>query len=76
MHKDSRPPDELMWKCIGFIIYTRAFLGASRFITTTRKGPCMSDVHVRTILDATNGQSIDTCIVEDTPDDVLFRPLP
>ena len=37
--------------------------------------PCMSDVHVRTIRDATTGRIIDECIVEDTPDDVLHRRL-
>ena len=74
-HKDSRPPGELTRKCIGTGVYARTCLGSKKLNTTTKKGPCVSDVHIRTLRDATTGHIIHDCIVEDTPDGVLHRRL-
>ena len=42
----------------------------------TRGGPPAQDVHRRTVWDISTGRIIDDCIVDDTPDEVLFKYLP
>ena len=56
-------------------MYARTFLSAKRLITTTRRGPCMSDIVTRVIRDASTGKVIDESIIDDTPDDILHRKL-
>ena len=56
-------------------MYARTFLSAKRLITTTRRGPCMSDIVTRIIRDASTGKIIDESIIDDTPDDILHRKL-
>ena len=67
---------EMSWKYVGTGVYSRTFPNANKLITTTKTGPCMDDVHTRTVRDAKTGAIIDECIVEDTPDDVMHRKLP
>ena len=73
--KDTMSTNETTWKCIGTGVYARTFPDANRLITTTRKGPCMDDVHTRTVIDAQSGAIFDECIVDNTPDDVLHRKM-
>ena len=57
-------------------MWARSFIGMQRLITTTRSGPCESDVHRRIIRDADTGKLIDDCIPELTADEKLFRKIP
>ena len=67
---------EMEWKDIGSGTFARTFKGATSLRVTTKGGPAENDVYRRTVWDLKTGKLIDDCIVEDTPDEVLFRELP
>ncbi len=66
---------DLQWKNIGSGTMARTFKDAKRLMVTTKGGPPSCDVHRRIVRSLSTGKLIDDCIVDDTPDDVLFRDL-
>ena len=56
-------------------IVTKSIVGAEKFITTSRRGPCLEDIQSRRIWSLTTGKLLDECNVEDTPDAVLNRKM-
>ena len=67
---------DMQWRDIGSGTMARTFKGASKLMLSTKGGPPPCDVHRRTVWDLETGRVIDDCVVEDTPDEVLFRELP
>ena len=67
---------EMSWKDIGSGTVARTFIKATKLLVSTRGGPPTEDVHRRTVWNLSTGRIIDDCVVDDTPDDVLYRELP
>ena len=63
------------WHNIGSGIFAKTFTQMSKLMTTSKGGPRIDDVHRRVIRSLDTGKVIDDCIVDDTPDNVLNRPL-
>ena len=51
----------------------KTIVGAEKFITTSRRGPCLEDIQSRRIWSLTTGKLLDECDVENTPHSVLNR---
>ncbi len=66
---------DLQWKNIGSGTMARTFKDAKKLMVTTRGGPPSCDVHRRIVRNLNTGRVIDDCIVDDTPDEVLFRDM-
>ena len=56
--------------------YFQKFVGADRFWTTSKGGPCADDIHSRRTWSLSTGKLLDECVIDDTPDRLLCRPLP
>ena len=69
------PQEELEWREIGSGMWARSFIGMSRLLTTTRSGPCESEVKRRIIRNADTGKLIDDCEPEHVSDEKLFRDM-
>lgn len=67
---------DLVWKDIGSGTVARTFEDATKLQISTRGGPPVCDVYRRTVWDLGSGRVIDDCIVDDTPDEELYRKLP
>ena len=61
------------WRDIGSGVMARTFIGAERFVTTTKSGPPMSDIKSRRVWSLTTGRVIDEAEIEDTPDQLLHQ---
>ena len=73
--RDDMCKGDLQWKNVGSGTMARTFLDAKSLAITTRGGPPACDVHRRIVRDLNSGKVIDDCIVDDTPDEELFRYL-
>ena len=73
--KHIRPKD-LTWRDIGSGTVAKTFVGATRMWTTTKNGPAIEDVYLRRIWSLSRAKLIDECEIDQTPDEVLRRPLP
>ena len=73
--REELESQDLKWRDVGSGVMSRVFIGAERFITTTRKGPPMEDVKTRRTWSLTTGKLIDEVDVENTPDRILNRPM-
>ena len=69
------PWQDLQWREIGSGAWARTFVGLTRLLTTTRRGPCHEDILRRVVRDAVTGAVIDDCMVDDCTDKELFRHL-
>ena len=67
---------ELEWRDVGSGTIARTFEDAEKLMVTTRGGPPLCDVYSRTVWNLDTGRLIDECVVEDTPDIILYRELP
>ncbi len=68
-------PGDLRWKNIGSGTVARTFKDAKKLSVTTKGGPPTCDVHRRIVRNLNNGKVMDDCIIDDTPDEELFREL-
>ena len=66
---------DTQWHDVGSGTFSKTFIGARKMPATTRSGPPLCDVHRRTIWSLTRGCVIDDCVVEDTPDRILYRDM-
>ena len=64
------------WTDIGSGIVARTFKQAKRLVTTSRGGPCISDIESRKTWSLSTGKLIDECKVEDISESKLHRELP
>ena len=70
--KEGRPRD-LVWRDIGSGTMSRVFKNAKFLQVSTRGGPQENEVHRRTVWDVQTGKVLDDCIIEDTPDEELYK---
>ena len=68
--------EDKKWVDEGSGTFTRLFEDAEHFVTTTKHGPTMSDIHTRITRSLTTGTIIDDAIVQDTSDRLLNRRPP
>jgi len=68
-------PGDLRWKNIGSGTVARTFKDARKLSVTTKGGPPTCDVHRRIVRNLSTGKVMDDCIIDDTPDEELFRDL-
>ena len=61
------------WREIGPGTISRTFIGANKLQVTTKNGPPARDVYRRTVRDLDTGRIIDECVLDDTPDEILYR---
>ena len=64
------------WIDIGSGIVSRTFIGAEHLPVTSKNGPSLVDVHSRKIWSLSTGRLVDECVIDDVPDDILYRKLP
>ena len=76
INREEMTTGDLMWKDIGSGTVARTFKDAKELRVSTQGGPPECDVFRRTVWDLSSGKLIDDCIVDDTPDELLFRSLP
>ena len=66
---------ELEWRHVGSGVFARTFRMAQRFVTTTKSGPPMCEVHRRVTWSLSTGKMLDDCLVDQTQDEELHRQL-
>ena len=75
MFENEITTKDRQWHDIGSGTFSKTFMNVDRMPTTTKSGPPMCDIHRRSIWILTRGCVIDDCIVDDTPGQVLHRPI-
>ena len=66
---------DMIWRDIGSGTVARSFRGAKKLQVSTQGGPPECDVYRRIVQNLDTGKIIDDCIIDDTPDEVLYRDL-
>ena len=64
------------WTDIGSGIVARTFVQADRMHTTSKGGPCASDIQTRRIWSLSTCKLLDECEIEAVSDEKLHRKLP
>ena len=67
--------EELVWKSIGSGTMAKTFIDAEKLPVTTKGGPPMREVHRRIVWSLSSGKVIDDCVIDEVPDEILYRRL-
>ena len=68
--------EEKLWRYVGSGIWAKTFVSARSFVTTSKGGPDMSKIGMRTARDVRTGKLLDRCRPDDVRDAELHRRMP
>ena len=75
IHESEITTKEQQWQDVGSGVFARTFPRSERLVMTTRGGPPIQDVHLRTVWSLSKGRVIHDCIVDDVSDHELSKKL-